>query len=99
MNAVNQAYAHSELTNRILKSAYVVHAALGPGLLESSYRICLAHQLAKCGLSVRSEVWLPIVFEDLRLDSSYRADLIVEDLVLIELKAVERLLPIHQAQT
>jgi GxxExxY protein len=91
-------YQHSELTGRILASALTVHASLGPGLLESTYRACLAHQLELDGMSSRREVPIPIRYQGADIDTSYRADLIVEDRVLIELKAVERLLPIHLAQ-
>ena len=92
-------YLHSDLTSRILGCAFDTHRILGPGLLESTYRTCLAHELAACGLHVRQEVPIPITFRDLHLDASYRADLIVEDVVLIELKAIEKLLPVHHAQT
>jgi GxxExxY protein len=89
----------SRLTRNILTAALDVHRALGPGLLESSYRACLEHQMRLDGLEVRREVPIPVQFRGLRLDCSYRADLIVNGTVLVELKAVERLLPIHEAQT
>ena len=76
-----------------------VHTTLGPGLLESVYRTCLAQQLRLDRLTVRQEVPIPLSYKGVSLDHSCRADMIVEESVLVELKAVERLLPIHQAQT
>lgn len=88
----------SGITRGVITAALEVHRALGPGLLESSYRACLEHQMRLDGLRVRREVPIPIDYKGLQLECSYRADLIVNDLVLVELKAVERLLPIHEAQ-
>ena len=89
----------ANLTERILRAAIEVHRELGPGLLENTYRCCLVHQLRLEGLTVQSEVPIPITYKGLALDASYRADLIVENTALIELKATERLLPIHEVQT
>src|SRR5437868_15101864 len=75
-----------------------VHSALGPGLLESAYAVCLKHELMKRGLKVASEVPLPVVYDGIRLEAGYRLDLVVEDTVVVELKAIEVLAPIHQAQ-
>jgi len=88
----------SELTERILACAYDVHARLGPGLLESAYGACLVHCLKKLGLHVETEVPIGIEFDDLVVPVAYRADVIVERAVLLELKATERLLGIHCAQ-
>ena len=88
----------NEITELIIGSAIKVHSALGPGLLESTYEVCLAHELAKAGLKVESQLGLPVVYDGVRLDAGYRIDLMVEDGVIVELKAVERLLPIHEAQ-
>ena len=93
------AYAHEGVTRRILSAAIEVHRHLGPGLLESTYRTCLVREMAGSGLQVRIEAPVPIQYRDARIDIAYRADLIVEDAVLVELKAVEKILPIHQAQT
>lgn len=71
---------------------------MGPGLLESVYRDCLAHELSSLGLSVTTEVSLDLVYKDLLLPDSYRIDLLVEDRVVIEIKAVDRVLPVHEAQ-
>jgi GxxExxY protein len=87
-----------ELTRRILGGAIEVHRALGPGLLESSYRTCLVRQLEMDGLAVRPEVPIQVSYKGLLLPTAYRADLIVEDTALVELKAVEKLLPVHEAQ-
>jgi GxxExxY protein len=87
-----------ELTDRILRSAIEVHRVLGPGLLENAYRVCLVRQLQLDGLAVRAEVPIGITYKDLFVPTIYRADLLVEDAVLLELKAVERFLPIHEAQ-
>ena len=75
-----------------------VHTALGPGLLESAYAACLRHELIKRGLSVISEVPLAVVYDGIKLDAGYRLDMVVEDTVVVELKAIEALAPIHQAQ-
>jgi GxxExxY protein len=87
-----------DITRRILGSAIKVHRGLGPGLLESAYRACLMRQLELDGIAARREMPIAITYEGLRVESAYRADLIVEDAVLVELKAVETLLPVHQAQ-
>ena len=75
-----------------------VHSALGPGLLESTYQACLQHELAKAGIHSESQLPLPVIYEGVRLDVGYRIDLLVEDLVVDELKSIEAIAPIHQAQ-
>src|SRR5206468_180927 len=75
-----------------------VHSHLGPGMLESIYQTCLKHELLKRGFVVQSEVWLPVTYEDLRLEGAFKADLIVNGLVVVELKVVEKILPVHKAQ-
>jgi len=87
-----------ELSGRILGCAIEVHRELGPGLLESVYRHCLAHELRAAGITVRQEVSIPVRYKGELFDCGFRADLLVEDVLLVELKAVERLLPIHEAQ-
>ncbi len=79
-------------------SGLKVHRALGPGLLESAYEHCLSHELRVRGLAVARQVCLPIVYDGEKLDAGYRLDLVVEHLVIIEVKAVEALTPIHHAQ-
>jgi GxxExxY protein len=82
----------------IVDCAIKVHKALGPGLLESAYQYCQAYELRKRGRTVQSEVKLPVICDDQKIDIGYRIDTIVDQLVIIENKAVESLLPIHQAQ-
>ena len=93
-----RAYTHQEVTRSVLSAAIEVHRHLGPGLLESTYRMCLARELTERGLHVRPEAPVPITYRDFRIDVAYRADLIVEDSVLVELKSVDKILPIHEAQ-
>lgn len=83
---------------QIVDSAVKVHRALGPGLLESAYQYCLAYELRKRGLQVETEVLQPVFYDGQRLDVGYRLDMLVENAVIIENKAVEALLPIHEAQ-
>ena len=87
-----------KLTGAVIAAAMKVHSALGPGLLESAYETCLAHELRKQGFAVATQVALPVVYDGVKLDLGYRIDLIVNDEVVVELKAADQLLPIHQAQ-
>ncbi|HNT76299.1 MAG TPA: GxxExxY protein [Anaerolineae bacterium] len=87
-----------EVAKQIVDAAIKVHRALGPGLLESAYQKCFAYELRQRGLRVECEVQLPLVYEGLSLDAGYRIDMLVEDLIIIENKAVDQVLPIHQAQ-
>jgi GxxExxY protein len=89
---------HHELTEAIIGAAIEVHRSLGPGLLESAYERCLTHELKLRGLRVRNQVPLSLVYKGLQLDGAYRIDLVVEELVVIEVKAVDTLLPLHEAQ-
>lgn len=86
------------VTGTIVSSAVRVHSRIGPGLLESSYEACLRHDLIKAGLRVESQVPIPLMYDDVRLDIGYRLDLLVENQVIVEIKAVESILPVHQAQ-
>jgi GxxExxY protein len=88
----------NQLTEKIIGAAMKVHSALGPGLLESAYQACLFHELEKQGVAVQSEVHLPVVYEDEMIDAGYRMDLLAEEQVVVELKSVEKILPIHEAQ-
>jgi len=87
-----------DLTEQIVGAAIEVHRALGAGLLEHTYLVCLRRELQLRGLNVRWEVDLPIQYKGVALDCGYRIDLIVEDAVVVELKSVEKLLPVHEAQ-
>jgi GxxExxY protein len=86
------------LTERIIGLAIEVHRQLGPGLLESAYEKCLCFELKQNGLPFRHQVALPVVYKSIRLDCGYRLDIIVQDKVILELKTVERLMPVHEAQ-
>jgi len=86
------------IVGEIFDAGLKVHKALGPGLLESAYEHCLAYELQVRGLSLRRQAPLPIIYEGLRLDAGYRLDLLVEDKVIVEIKATEALLDIHKAQ-
>ncbi len=88
----------NEITSGIIRGAMRVHSALGPGLLESAYETCLAHVLRGEGVDVKQQVALPITFEGVQIDAGYRIDLLVEDAVVVELKATEAVLPVHRAQ-
>ena len=88
----------NDITRNIVDSAIKVHKALGPGLLESAYEACLAHELRKRERKVLTQVGLPVIYDGVKLDVGYRLDMLVEDSVIVELKAVETILPIHEAQ-
>jgi GxxExxY protein len=87
------------LTDQIIRLGIKIHRKLGPGLLESVYHQCLCWELRHAGLAFEREVLLPILYEDMQLDRGFHADIIVENTVLLELKTVERILPVHRAQT
>ena len=83
------------ITRQIITAAMKVHGVLGPGLLESAYHACLAHELRKCGLDVVSQVGRPVVYEGLKLELGYRIDLIMNDSVIVEIKCAEAIHPVH----
>jgi len=87
-----------ELSNRVIGAALTVHSTLGPGLFEVVYKICLQHELRKAGLRVCTEVPLPVTYDGIKLDIGYKADLIVENSLIVELKSVQHLAPLHRAQ-
>ena len=87
-----------EVAKEIVDSAFRVHRQLGPGLLESVYETCLAHELAKRGLEVRRQVKFPVLYDGEQLDAGLRLDLLVEDVVIVEIKAVEHHKPLFDAQ-
>jgi GxxExxY protein len=88
----------NEMTQSVIGAAIKVHRVLGPGLLESAYLACLAFELRREGLKVRTQFPVPVAYEDVTLDCGFRADVIVEDAVILEIKAVEQLAAIHLAQ-
>jgi GxxExxY protein len=89
---------YEELTGSILRCAYKVHSALGPGLLESAYEECLYYELDKIGLTALKQKPMPLIYEEKKLDLGYRIDLMVDGKVIIEVKSVEALNPVHLAQ-
>jgi GxxExxY protein len=88
----------NEISSKIIGACIEVHKQSGPGLLESSYEHCLAYELKNLGLEVKRQVALPIVYKEVKLDAGYRIDLIVENKIIVEIKSVEDLAPIHTAQ-
>ena len=88
----------NQIAKVIVNAAYQIHTKLGPGLLETVYQVVLAHELRKQGLSVEREVPVPIFYDGLRFDEGFRADLIVNDKVIVELKSIETLHPVHAKQ-
>jgi len=88
----------NDLSFRIIECGIEIHRALGPGLLESTYRKCMIYELAQRSFGVLSEKLVPVRYKDLVLDAGYRLDLIVEDTIVVELKAVETVLPVHRQQ-
>lgn len=86
------------LAREIVDAGIKVHRTLGPGLLESVYELCLVHELTKRGLKPQRQVGLPVVYEDVKLDGGLRIDLLVNGSIVVEVKAVEALLPVHQSQ-
>ena len=88
----------NQITDKIIGAAIEVHRALGPGLLESAYEACLVFELTQRGLKVERQKPLPVVYKEVMLDCGYRIDLLVEDAVIVEIKAVDTLTPVHEAQ-
>jgi GxxExxY protein len=88
----------NEVGDTLLGAAMKVHSVLGPGLLESAYETCLVHELGKRGLDVKRQVALPLIYDGIKLDADYRLDLLIHDRIIVELKSVDKFLPIHTAQ-
>ena len=88
----------NEIGDTIIAAAMRVHSVVGPGLLESAYEACLRHELEKREVRARAQVLLPVRYDDLVLDAGYRINLLVEELVVVELKAVQGILPVHKGQ-
>ena len=87
-----------EISHAIIKCALKVHSALGPGLLESTYEACLTHDLRRAGFNVETQLALPVVYDSVKLDIGYRIDIMVNDLVIVELKSIEEISRVHIAQ-
>lgn len=88
----------NDVSYTIIGCAYKVHSELGPGLLESTYEVCLEYELLKAGLNVERQKVLPVVYENIKLEAGYRIDLLVNKKIIIELKSVDQIAPIHKAQ-
>lgn len=88
----------NSLTEAVIGAAMRVHSALGPSLLESAYEACVCHELVKAGFSVQRQLALPVVYDGMKIDAGYRIDLIVNNLLIVELKCVERIIGVHEAQ-
>lgn len=88
----------NEISKKIIGAAIEVHKQLGPGLLETSYEVCLAYELKQVGLIIQTQVALPVVYKEVKLEAGYRIDILVENKVIIEIKAVNSLADIHTAQ-
>jgi GxxExxY protein len=87
----------NDISGQVVDAAVRVHSVLGPGLLESTYKACLAHELRKRGFQVRTAVPMPVAYDGVALDLGYRIDMLVEEEVVVETKAVARILPVHEA--
>ena len=97
VNMMEEKYIHQSLTQEIIGKALKIHSTLGPGLLESTYEECLAYELAEAGFLVERQLPVSLIYERLTIESAYRLDLVVEGKVIIELKSVADLLPVHEA--
>jgi len=95
---MSAAVAEDEIARQVVDAAFKVHTTLGPGLLESVYQAVLAHELERRGMRVQREVPIPIRYADLRFDVGFKADMVVNELVIVELKSVEHELPVHKKQ-
>jgi len=87
-----------DISGGVIAASMKVHSALGPGLLESAYEACLAHELRKRGHQVLLQIALPIEYDGVQIEAGYRIDMLVDDTVVVELKAVAKVIPIHEAQ-
>ena len=81
----------------IVDAAYRIHSSLGPGLLESVYEVCLCHKLSKRKIPFKNQVTLPVIYDGLKLDSGLRCDIIVNDCLILEIKAIDKMIPVHEA--
>ena len=89
----------NEISKQVVDAAYTIHVALGPGLLESVYETVMCHELRKRGLKVERQVAVPVVYDGLQFEEGFRVDIVVEGKVILELKSVEHVLPVHSKQT
>lgn len=98
MQQTQKRIENDTLTEQIIGAAIQVHRELGPGLLESAYEACLCHELSLTGLKIERQKAIPIFYKGIKLDAGYRLDMVVEDQVIVEIKAISELLPVHDAQ-
>ena len=89
---------HPDLSEKVLGAAFKVHTTLGPGLLESAYEACLCHELARIDVPFRRQVEVPVRYDGFQIDCGFRLDLLVDERLIVEIKSVERLLPLHECQ-
>jgi GxxExxY protein len=94
----NVVFDDEDIGRAIVNAAYQIHSRIGPGLLERVYEVCLAHELRKCGMDVKRQVEIPIVYDGIKFDEGLRLDLLIEDKVIIEIKSVEKVNPVWEAQ-
>ncbi|WP_245189437.1 GxxExxY protein [Lunatimonas salinarum] len=95
---MTQSMELNDLSYKIIGCVYKVHSELGPGLLESTYEVCLEYEMRKAGLAVERQKPLPVIYDNIRLEAGYRIDLLVNHQVILELKSVDEIAPIHKAQ-
>lgn len=98
LSPMNDQDSTNRLTEKIIGCAIEVHKGIGPGLFESAYEECLCFELGRAGLLFQRQVPLPVVYKGVRLDCGYRLDVVVEGQIILEIKAVEKIIPIHEAQ-
>lgn len=96
--AAARALSPHEISHAVIKCAMKVHSSLGPGLLESTYEACLAHELRSAGFKVETQLALPVIYDGVELEIGYRIDMMVNDLVIVELKSIEEISRVHIAQ-
>lgn len=98
MDAEENPMSENDIGEMLLGAAMKVHSTLGPGLLESAYEACLTHEIGKQGVEVKRQVTLPLNYDGVNLDAGFRLDLLIDGRVIVELKSIEKILPIHAAQ-
>ncbi len=98
MEVESDNYRFNNLTEKVIGCAIEVHRAIGPGLLESAYEECLCYELSQAGIRFERQVPLPVIYKGVKLDCGYKMDIVVENLIILEIKAVERLIPVYEAQ-
>lgn len=98
MKIIRETITENEISKIVIEEAIHIHKSIGPGMLESVYARCLAYRLIKLGLNIKTEVAVPVTFEKVKLECGYRADMVIENKVVIEIKSIEAIAPVHSAQ-